>query len=495
MFAVFNASTQSPERVLNVSLGCQQHPTAAAAAAATARPPTPPPPASACASPWYTLVPTVNALAQQRLDMQSNISTGWGLWHQMSFVKHVLLPEGQVVTLYLCDLQSKTCTEKVRTGAQRGSPQFRLAEHAVDRSYGRMSLAQGSCNVTIEFGGGDDLLVLITPAPASTKADEMPNGRPHPPAGCSQHAIVITGSEAWFRSSAIATPQPNQLTFDSVGLRSTTVHTTAPSNASFEASLPATVTSLPHIAVGLGGTTGEGGDEAGASGRSVGSSSSGSFGLSTAGAHTIAEVTTLIAAAREAELARYARFGDLAETKKVVQAAVMWTSVYNPIESGPFANVIRGNPFYLDNNAVNEDWDYVIFDWFVNSTHVLKAMRALGTVATVLCVYRVLKSMRSLGTVATVPCVYRCLPMQTLRPHVAHIPTNNSHIAMPHRTHHFHSPLPTKGITPSQASCFRLIRPVTPRARPSLEPAPTQMSSRGGSLLSPLDADVRCVLT
>ena len=285
----------------------------------------------------------------------------------MSFVKHVLLPEGQVVTLYLCDLQSKTCTEKVRTGAQRGSPQFRLAEHAVDRSYGRMSLAQGSCNVTIEFGGGDDLLVLITPAPASTKADEMPNGRPHPPAGCSQHAIVITGSEAWFRSSAIATPQPNQLTFDSVGLRSTTVHTTAPSNASFEASLPATVTSLPHIAVGLGGTTGEGGDEAGASGRSVGSSSSGSFGLSTAGAHTIAEVSTLIAAAREAELARYARFGDLAETKKVVQAAVMWTSVYNPIESGPFANVIRGNPFYLDNNAVNEDWDYVIFDWFVNS--------------------------------------------------------------------------------------------------------------------------------
>ena len=198
----------------------------------------------------------------------------------------------------------------------------------------------------------------------------------------------------------------------------------------------------------------------------------------------------------------------------MVQAAVMWTSAYNPIESGPFANVIRGNPFYLDNNAVNEDWDYVIFDWSVNSTHVLKAMRALGTVATVpcvdrvlkamralgtvatvLCVYRVLKSMRSLGTVATVPCVYRCLPMQTLRPHVAHIPTNNSHIAMPHRTHHFHSPLPTKGITPSQASCFRLIRPVTPRARPSLEPAPTQMSSRGGSLLSPLDADFRCVFT
>ena len=53
-----------------------------------------------------------------------------------------------------------------------------------------------------------------------------------------------------------------------------------------------------------------------------------------------------MAALRADELARYAKFGSLAETKAVVQAAVMWTSIYNPIEQGPFANVIRGNPFW-----------------------------------------------------------------------------------------------------------------------------------------------------
>lgn len=251
-----------------------------------------------------------------------------------------------------CDVTSRR-----RTGVQHGGAQFRLAEHAVDRSYGRMFLSESSCNVTIEFGGGDNLLILITPA-AAAAAPSYRKEAPRPSAGCSRHAIVAAGTEAWFRKSQITTPQPDRLVFDSVGLRSSTVHATAPSNSSLEASLPTMVTSLPHIAVGLAtATTSAPGDAAAAS--TPLPSSVSSFGLSTAGPHTVTEITALVAAAREAELARYAKYKDLAETKKVVQAAVMWTSIYNPVESGPFANIIRGNPFSLDVGAVTQDWEYV----------------------------------------------------------------------------------------------------------------------------------------
>ena len=63
--------------------------------------------------------------------------------YQMSFMKHVRLPEGQALTLHLCDLRSKTCNAPVRSGAkgtqhrwamctpQRGSrraaPRFQIA--------------------------------------------------------------------------------------------------------------------------------------------------------------------------------------------------------------------------------------------------------------------------------------------------------------------------------------------------------------------------------
>lgn len=128
LFALFNESSlSSPSGLdLNVTFGCSHGlhhtntmppspPPSFVGSPSSATPPPPPPPPLQLQTqqPWYTLAPTMNALATQRFGMQANLSTGWGLWHQMSFVKHVLLPEGQVVTLYLCNLQTKSCTDKV----------------------------------------------------------------------------------------------------------------------------------------------------------------------------------------------------------------------------------------------------------------------------------------------------------------------------------------------------------------------------------------------
>jgi len=46
-----------------------------------------------------------------------------------------------------------------------------------------------------------------------------------------------------------------------------------------------------------------------------------------------------------------------------VQAGVMWNVVFNPLEAGPIAPVIRGNPWDLNQQPVSDDWVYVIFDW------------------------------------------------------------------------------------------------------------------------------------
>ena len=67
--------------------------------------------------------------------MQAGLAEGWGLWWQMSFMKHVRLPEGQALTIHLCDLHAKTCNAPVRSGSPT---KHRLGYHAVDRSYGQL---------------------------------------------------------------------------------------------------------------------------------------------------------------------------------------------------------------------------------------------------------------------------------------------------------------------------------------------------------------------
>ena len=76
---------------------------------------------------------------------------------------------------------------------------FRLAEHAVDRSYSRLFLALDRCNVSMEASGGDDLQLLITPV-TSPRGGHM--------GVCDGHAVVVTGTEAWSRRSVISTPGP-----------------------------------------------------------------------------------------------------------------------------------------------------------------------------------------------------------------------------------------------------------------------------------------------
>jgi hypothetical protein len=231
-------------------------------------------------------------------------------------------------------LHAKTCNAPVRSG---GQAKHRLGYHAVDRSYGQLhvlpSQGEGSCNVSITFGGGDSLLARVTPVGT----------------GCENYAAVATGSGVWYRDSTVSAG-PSSLSFASVGLRSSEVASTRPHNASLYEMLPPEVSALPHLAVSLSG--------------------GGSLGLSSdPSVSTDEALAAKLEAAQQKELARYAAFGALSETKAAVQAAVMWLTVYCPVEQGPLSNIVRGNAFGLDWHTQNDDWAYVIFDWDVREQH------------------------------------------------------------------------------------------------------------------------------
>ncbi|VEU36710.1 unnamed protein product [Pseudo-nitzschia multistriata] len=63
---------------------------------------------------------------------------------------------------------------------------------------------------------------------------------------------------------------------------------------------------------------------------------------------------------------RYNHSREVTEVATVIQAAVMWSLIYNPIENGPFLPVSRSDnwaSFGDRAGAMTPDWTYVIFEW------------------------------------------------------------------------------------------------------------------------------------
>ena len=129
-----------------------------------------------------------------------------------------------------------------------------------------------------------------------------PSGPPQQ-RGCEGMALVAVGLTTWFRSND-ATAASSSLSFDSAGLGETVVHSTQPSDSI--ASLNHSITAQPHLAFRLGGPGFRLGLNDGAAAKSL------------------AEISATLEAARGKEEARYTRYGELAETKRAVQSAVMW---------------------------------------------------------------------------------------------------------------------------------------------------------------------------
>ena len=271
-------------------------------------------------------------LEVRRRAMQAPLRDGWGAFYAMSYLDHVLLPLSARVTLALCEVGAQgKCVVEGRIDwpdPNALAAEIRLGPHAYDRSYNQLFIAAGGCNVSISGSGGDELLLLAEVVGANASG------------ACEKLALVPVGATTWWRANKVTSDGATTLSFESYGLGTIDVRATRSADAGVP--LPPQVAARPHLAFRL------------APGARI--------GLSTAGLPLDA-IAQKLGAARTRELASYARFGDLAEVKQAVQTAMMWQTVWNPLEAGPFAPVIRGNPWGLDKGVTSAEWAYVMFDW------------------------------------------------------------------------------------------------------------------------------------
>jgi hypothetical protein len=122
----------------------------------------------------------------------------------------------------------------------------------------------------------------------------------------------------WFRANNATVSSPSSITFSSAGLGTTTVHSTASTeaaNLTLPTNQPA-ITAQPHLAFQL------------RAGFKVGFNSG-------AAPKTLAAVVATLEAARKVEEAKYIKYGKLAGTKRAVQSAVMWQTIFNPCAHQP----------------------------------------------------------------------------------------------------------------------------------------------------------------
>ena len=200
-----------------------------AAAPSTERPSvhhSPAAPSMARAAPAVAFAPTLPALEVQRRAMQQGLLQGWGMYYDMSYLDHILLPQGMRVNMGLCEIgpEGNCVTEARIDWADKAQlpVDVRLGMHAYDRSFNQLYLHTtgtgnaSACNISITGGGG------AAPGAQLLLAVEVI-------AGCKGYALVPSGHTTWFRANTVSA-NSTAITFRAHGLPNAAVHSTLPSH-------------------------------------------------------------------------------------------------------------------------------------------------------------------------------------------------------------------------------------------------------------------------
>ena len=282
--------------------------------------------------PTTALTAALVAEEQTRVALQTNLTVGWGCWGN-SVLDIVLMPEAARLTVGLCQISTGKCITSTRPS---DTDTMRVAEHAYDKSYARMFLTFQGANVTVEFSSGvggnsSDLQLALTPLNcASENAAAVAHGSGSgsgegTTVNCSDFVATFSNDFAWSRSGE-ATVGASSVSWTASGLRSVSLHPARSGGSGDRAgmvvmqSADGAFNSSNRLSVPLG--------------RGVGLSS-------TSTQPTFAAIAAHMDYARAQVLALHAKYGELAEVARAVQAAVMWCLLYVPVELGPFAPVSR----------------------------------------------------------------------------------------------------------------------------------------------------------
>ena len=281
------------------------------------------------------LLPDLPAAEERRDKLQSSLAQGWGTWYQPNILSITKLPEGAVVGIELCRISTSVClTQAVPDGRFRHyDASARVDLHAWDRSYAQFYVGPRgvpedvstfvNANVSIELGSSgetnEDLVVLVTPVACDGGLD------------CTDYELRLQGRYAWSRAGQVrsfATSEGAGIEFSSAGLGA--FNMTINHNGIGEED-PNSAIIIPLLKEGI------------------------EFGTN------VSNGRKHLGNARARELARIEEmFGSKSEVAKAIEAAVMWTCIYTPVENGPLMTVSRSWGHSVPSGL---DWTYVLYEW------------------------------------------------------------------------------------------------------------------------------------
>ena len=269
----------------------------------------------------------------KRRELQGELATGWGTWVQPSVLTVSNLPSGAAFAPDFCQLSSSLCVSETFPGAGLAG-NVRVGAHSYPYSIGsgrdrfaELTIDLGELRVNISWcagaGRGGSLAWVATAQPL------FPGNFT---GNWSDYEVRFHGTYTWKRPGTINVKSDQQLQFSSFGFGRTSLTAIGGSKGCAGAGNGSTIclTLSPQ-------------------GVAITSDSRNYANLS--------RIKEAVDAARASELAASAEWGDLADTKIAVQAAVMWNLIYNPAEAGPFTPVSR--QWNFAKTAVSKDWDYV----------------------------------------------------------------------------------------------------------------------------------------
>jgi hypothetical protein len=328
--------------------------------------------------PEVVLHPTLPPHDSKRQHLQNELSKGWGQWLVPDLLSVTKLPEGIVVGIQICGRQS------IESGAVTGNHRncvgpvvpdsagtIRVDRHSTDRSYASFNLTfedpsnqhgsnsnmdnsserpSGSISLIMESSvtgsGHENLRYLIT----VTDCDS-----------CEGFVLEIIPRYAWFRPGLVFKNTNTNLTFSTPGLGDIDVRVLVEDDnddnkdIAQKESLSMNALQIPLSKKGqkLGILAGP-------------RSSLRSSDVSNTGKISLANLEKHIREMDKLEASRMERtFGSNHEVAQAIQATVMWSLIFNPIEGGPFLPVSRSpqwaETFASKAGAANSDWTYVIF--------------------------------------------------------------------------------------------------------------------------------------
>ncbi|KAG7371466.1 hypothetical protein IV203_020036 [Nitzschia inconspicua] len=318
-----------------------------------------------------TFHPQLPLPEQRREELQRRLKQGWGYWLRSNILSIVKLPEGLIVSFQFCIPKrnmSSSHSNNTEHCLELAVPDLkdvvRVDLHAYDRSYSSYNISfdgksiQMECSVT--GSQQQELQYLISVSERQQQPKQQQTNRHD----YDVWTLKVVPRYAWFRpgdyrriSSGVSftTPGLGVVNFtiveDTEEIRATS---TSPRHARWlrhpvitsDDVILTIQLSEEMMSPKLGFIAG--------------------FNDPARMPKSIQELQVHMRTQRRLEETRVrTKFQGKALVAEAIQAAVMWTLIYNPIENGPFMPVSRSSSWDFGGNVktANSDWTYVIFDW------------------------------------------------------------------------------------------------------------------------------------